>query len=729
MRGTIKCLILLFFYTLFGCGEQAIEDYYERPAWLKGNAYDVLKSTGNFKLFLAAADRTEYKELLQGKGLCTVFAPDDEAMQAYLQGKGVAGVEDLNQQDLELLIGYHILQYSYSKEELLNFAPRGTATAGDKDPEGIYYKHMTFAKHPPVEVVNSPGEPPITLYYKEKHLPVFSTRLFSTLKVNGERNYKAFFPDSKWYGDDEKLYVANAGVKEDGYAIPTDNGYLYYVDQVVKPLPTLFDAIIARGDEYSLFLRLYNRFSSIDKDAAVTLKYAPPGVDYYIFNHAGVPMIANEWTNNDGREISANSVQCNNAFVPNNQAIIEFVNEFFGLSMNSAADADQLSQIPLLSIYFFVLNHVNRSTILFPEEIAEKSTIYGDKVEFNTLLHQEMCSNGVFYGIDKVIAPAMFKSVSGPLYQDNTHSIFTYILYRTGYVYQLINPALQFSVFAPTDVALNSMGIRLNMGTDRIGDETFEEMTSIDADGQQTWKTMEYMNIAGLVSAHVAMGEVDNFAGDTLYFPGREVASTVIAVDGGIRGELPSSDPIEVKEIVGDWINGKIYSIDNALGRQSLTVAGVLYDNPQYSKFFAQLSLNGFITGAGTATSPWDIKALTEGAHVMVFAPTNDVLGSTVLTPDELRYCFVSLEDNSLRQYLLPGMMEAAGRYKTLSVDPTLTTDFQLVYRNIDIEQPGEKLMRLIDEQDNAVNIVQGIPLFAKDGVIYEAESMLTIKP
>jgi uncharacterized surface protein with fasciclin (FAS1) repeats len=730
MRNVVKSLVFLSLLSVFpGCGEKAIKDYYERPAWLKGSAYDVLESAGNFKLFLAAVNRTEYKELLKGKGLCTVFAPDDEAMQAYLQGKG-GSVDGLDAEELDLLIGYHILQYSYDKEGLLNFEPNGAATAGDKDPEGVYYKHMTFARNPVREIVDPVSGETRSVYYKEKHLPVFSTRLFSTLNVDGERNYKAFFPGSKWYGSDDRLYVANAGVREGGYAIPTDNGYLYYIDQVVNPLPTLYDAIEAQGEEYSLFLKLYDKFASITRDAAITTKYAPPGVDYYVYNHSSVPMIANEWCNNDGREISANSVQCNNAFVPNNQAIMEFANDFFGLSMYSAADAAQLDQIPMIAVYFFMLNHVNRSTILFPDEIPGRSTIYGDRMEFNTMLHQEMCSNGVFYGIDKVIVPAMFKSVSGPLYQDDTHSIFTYILFRSGYLYQLINPAVRFSVFAPTDIALNSMGIRLNMGAANVfGDETGEEMTGINADGQQVWKTMEYMSIAGLVSAHIVVGEVNNFVGDTTYFPGREAASTLIAVDGGIRGELPTADPIEVREITGDWVNGKIYSIDNALGRQSLTVAGVLKDNARYSKFFNQLQSNGFITGDGSQTNPWDIKALTEGAHVMVFAPTDDLLGSSVLTPDELRYCFVSLEDNSLRQYMFPGMMEPAGNYKTLAVDPNLTTDFQLVYRNIDIEQPAEKQMRVIDEEGNTVDIVQGIPLFAKDGVIYEITKTLKIQP
>jgi hypothetical protein len=74
-------------------------------------------------------------------------------------------------------------------------------------------------------------------------------------------------------------------------------------------------------------------------------------------------------------------------------------------------------------------------------------------------------------------------------------------------------------------------------------------------------------------------------------------------------------------------------------------------------------------------------------------------------------------------------MMEPADNYKTLSVDPHLTTDFQLIYRNIGIAQPGDKLMRLTDEQNNAVDIVKGIPLFAKDGVIYEATKTLKVNP
>jgi hypothetical protein len=184
-----------------------------------------------------------------------------------------------------------------------------------------------------------------------------------------------------------------------------------------------------------------------------------------------------------------------------------------------------------------------------------------------------------------------------------------------------------------------------------------------------------------------------------------------------------------VKEYAGTWTNGKIYSIDNALGRQTLSVAGVLQGEGRFSRFFKQLQDNGLVTGDGTKQNPWEIKTLTEGAHVMVFAPTNAALGTTVLTADALRYCFVPLEDNALRQYLFPGMMAGSGRYKTLAVDSVLTTDFQLVYRQVGIEQVDAKRLQVVDETGRAVAVARGIPLFARDGVIHETTDILKLKP
>lgn len=100
----------------------------------------------------------------------------------------------------------------------------------------------------------------VKVYQREKYLPVISTKMFETQKcTNYEQTYKYFFPDVNWQGDNEKLYVANASIKEVG--IPTDNGYIYVIDKVVTPRQTIYEALqTAEQANFSTFLSFFRPF-------------------------------------------------------------------------------------------------------------------------------------------------------------------------------------------------------------------------------------------------------------------------------------------------------------------------------------------------------------------------------------------------------------------------------------------------------------------------------------
>ena len=57
----------------------AESDHYKSPDWLKGNAYEVLQQEGKYKSFLKAVDYSDYRQVVAGKTIVTVMAPDDDA--------------------------------------------------------------------------------------------------------------------------------------------------------------------------------------------------------------------------------------------------------------------------------------------------------------------------------------------------------------------------------------------------------------------------------------------------------------------------------------------------------------------------------------------------------------------------------------------------------------------------------------------------------------------------
>ena len=149
-----------------------LEKYYQTPDWLKGNAWEVLEAKGNFKLFLAAVERTDFKDLVQGKGVITVIAPTDEAFQAYLNAHNYATVADIPDSVITKLVGYHLVFYSFNKEQFLNYKPNGIESTNSKP--GMYYKYRTKSRDAISTEFDQAYNKNRKVMHQDRFLPVFS---------------------------------------------------------------------------------------------------------------------------------------------------------------------------------------------------------------------------------------------------------------------------------------------------------------------------------------------------------------------------------------------------------------------------------------------------------------------------------------------------------------------------------------------------------------------------
>ena len=76
-----------------------MDEHYEVPGWVKGSAWELLSDEsmdGQFSMFLEAAERAGYYEIMNGRGLMTVMAPDNNAFTAYLSEHNYSTVKDLS---------------------------------------------------------------------------------------------------------------------------------------------------------------------------------------------------------------------------------------------------------------------------------------------------------------------------------------------------------------------------------------------------------------------------------------------------------------------------------------------------------------------------------------------------------------------------------------------------------------------------------------------------------
>jgi len=237
LRGKNNERWIIFFacslFLLTSC-ETEMDKYYELPSWLKGNSWEVLESKGNFSIFLKGVEKTSYKDLIQGKGQITVMAPTDEAFKAYFAKRKINSLDDLSANELDKLIAYHLVYYSFTKERFENYNPEGVDAESETTSPGLFYKFRTKSRDEITTDTDFIDNNRIKkVMHKERFLPVFSYNLFNSKHINAKSNYEYFYPESTWSGDNG-FNVSNATVNE--YGIVTDNGYVYTLNQVVTHL-------------------------------------------------------------------------------------------------------------------------------------------------------------------------------------------------------------------------------------------------------------------------------------------------------------------------------------------------------------------------------------------------------------------------------------------------------------------------------------------------------------
>lgn len=714
-------MLLLFLVPLCGC-EDEMDKYYERPNWLKGSAYEVLQKQPEYTLFLSVLEKSKFFHLVKGQGLCSVFAPDNKAVNAYLENNGYQSIGDIPQEKLDLLVGNHIIQYAYRPSDFMNFRPEGDLDAGTSNP-GVYFKHITYGQESPHQVKDPKTGNTVTIYEREKYLPVLNTNLFKTQNVKDfTYNYSYFFPGKTWEGNDN-FYAANAKINADGNGLPTDNGYVYLVDDVIRPMRSVYSVLEDENYHYTVFRHLYDKFTDITYNKDLSAKYAAAGDSLFLYFHKNLPKIASQWTFNQENAVQHNLYNaCGNAFnsfIPNDQALTVFLDDYF----SKYATYDD---IPLLQLSFLLGNHIQTRTLVLPEMLKEKrvKSGYGDVYDFDVDAAEvkEFCSNGVFYGTDKVTVPAMFRSVTGPLLNDPDYSIFTEILNKAGEIIQLVNPDVKFTLFAPTDEAFKALGYQVDMGkADVLGDEKIQ----IWDDATEKYKDLNTAQISALAMKHIVLqNAITDFSQKKIY-TSKKGLSYITVFDGGVGCEANTTDPFQPVKL-GEYFNGITYGLDNVLGSVELTLAEEIENSyPEFWKLMQKAGLVENINGE-------NVMSFITGETVMAFLPTDDVLKSQAsLLPQDheelksyLQYFFVSIDANKLSNFILPGIGEA-GMYQTTQISPR-STQYDIFYSQLGIYPDEEKFnLVLRNEAGKEIETPQGaFPTFLGDALIYNINTI-----
>lgn len=572
MKSVLILLSVVFLF--FSCQDTWEKQGVDPEALHKGFAYDVLQNRGNYTLFLAAADKAGYGSLLRGKGLATVFAPDDNTFKAYLEKHNYSGLDAITPQELNVLIGQHVLKYSYLKKDLINFQPSVSGT-GVIQPAGACYKHKTFAREEDETFYDAWEKRNVKVVNREKFLPVFSSDFFKTMKIEDpEADYKYFYSDSKWYGKDNCFYPANAGVLE--YEIPTDNGYVYIVNQVIEPMRTVYSVLEDPKLNYSSIKGMFDSFSSFRYDAVISTGYAQPGDSLFLFEHMNegrllIENIASEWiTNANNTEVQ--TLFAFNAFMPNDAAILQFFNDFFK-DPDVRDQYNSLAEVDRLTLYYFLANHIVRSNPIFPSMLKDGvSDGWGGAFDLNLnsdVDHREICGNGVFYGLNKVQMPAIFNAVTRPVFQSPKYKMFAYALMRSGMLPELANKERRVTMLVLSDATMQSNGFAL---LDKNAFKVGEEEISLSG---KVLLAQDLTNIVGnyVISEIITPEQISSGGMKKEYYETNRKDNFIYLYDGNFYSEkgqviAKGLDEFNVDGRYGSWrayeLNGAIQGEDRA---------------------------------------------------------------------------------------------------------------------------------------------------------------------
>ncbi|MDR0988535.1 MAG: fasciclin domain-containing protein [Prevotellaceae bacterium] len=682
---------------LFACTDK-LSEHYEAPSWLKGNAWEVLKNDGNYSLFLAGAERAGFRQLLEGKAIVTVMAPKDDVFNAYLRSHNYSGVDNMDLAELQKLIGFHLLYYTYNKGQMANYRPHGdgeSAEDGDVN-KGMYYKFRSRSANA------AAIEDGHMVYHFERFVPVFSSYFFDTKHIDAKRNYEYFYPNSTWTGEGGGFNVSNASVNE--YAILADNGYIYDIDRVLEPLETIA-TVMKSNPNYSMFYSLYDSYRQYVYDSQLSKDFgAALGADslFYVTNGDALPRIEVEWPVPNYRLISSLMSQSYSVLAPSNQALAAFYASYW-----QKGGYQSLTDIDPLVMNYLLLQYASAGEMIFPEEIANGTAVNSFKNPYNvdawSLTDKAMCVNGNFYGINSMDTPPLFASVVGPAFQYKKYAYYLYVLHGSGLINSLASNDADFVTLIPSNTQFEDEGIYLN---EVAGEPTLQK------EGESGWEDVSSTEDVSIVTMHTANGVASLKSSGTQIVPTQSAFNYWYIKDGTICSSADftqyanpayTGNPfVSFKEISNDtpWNNGKSYEYESSVLFRAENSDGLQYalgsnNDSKYTYYlFAQLldkaglRMNNSIIslyGRFIAFIPTNeaVKSGLEAGTIPGITATvnpDGTLGAATVTDQDLlrnyvNAYFITSSGNLFTVYPYPGSDFKSGTYVTAGDNHLIYTD------------------------------------------------------
>ncbi len=704
-----KLLFLaLLFASIISCKEDLeLSDKYARPDWLAGKLFIQIKSRPELSQFARCLEITGYDTIINTSGSYTVFAPDNDAFTLYLQSHpGYNSVTDIPPDELNRIVKFHIVQNPWSKLQLRSLDVHGWIDSTDINndkPKGFKRETLLRDKDPKYGVkvnenkVIAIVDTLLTDWYRRqatdsrKYAPVFYNEYFNIFDLSS--NDFTFYFERPFDSPNDIYFVSGKIITGDIFA---ENGFIHVIDRVIEPLKNAYQILSTKNDDisYSKFLDLVDIFPEFLYNRERTI--AQPGADlgYTVDSLFDIsfPKLAFNITNEQTKAplgtvgLPGNvSIRYHHGLIaPTNDAFDAFISEYIAGPDNWGS----LKETPL-HIKRMMANTQMSYNAIYPSDFykgfynGEKDIIYVDP---STIIHKEFGSNCSFIGVNKMIVPRAFKSITGPIYLQRGYSIAMYAIEKTGLLPALKKESNNYLLYAESDLNLRfDSSLIYNPINDRFS--LFQ--TSGDQFQEISLSTNELrrliLNHIGVeIPNGIAKKEfIRNLAGNFLIFNNEtgEVSGTAPSTIGYSGEEQVNVFP---KQISTNADNGITYNISNWFNFASVDLFQKISTSFPY--------FHNLLKKAGlTNDKLYTYKFISDNEFYTVFIPS-------VAALTEYQVDTMSVPD--LKQFLLFHFIQGdmiftdgnkpAKYYETTRIDEKstpFTTIFTKVYINPGVDE------------------------------------------
>jgi uncharacterized surface protein with fasciclin (FAS1) repeats len=719
MYRTIVRLALLLTFVLFllSCRKKAFDEYYGRPDNLAPDIYHQLNARGNFQNLLACIDKAGYKEILNGAGSWTLFAPNDSAFQQFLQQRGINGVSQLDSGTCQQIVAYGLAYNAFLKARLGNYQSNSGWVSNQAFKrrtayyDGYYDDTIKNTQTPglsigqKVKALGSSRNGNFVYGDNNKYIPYFTENFVNANGLSAS-DYNYFYPNTPYTG----FNVADAKVVNQD--IVAENGIIHEIDKVLLPLPSL-DQYLGSNPQYSEFKKLFDKYmvtfvtNQTASDRYKLLTGLTEPVYIKMFNNT----LAFSPNNENYLKTQDNDGQANGwtMFVPKNDVLLNYLNTVILENYNS------LEQLPIQILIDFLNAHMWQTTV-WPSRFTTQN-VQGEPAKFDPIadiVDKKILSNGIFYATSKVQQANVFSTVYGKAYLDPKYLLMTRLLDQN-LRFIITVPTLKYTVLMLSDSVLRAAGYDYNAAQSqwqytKPGTTTTTVSAAIGA------------NLQRILAMHIVPtpnGQLDNLSGSGIV---ETYSGDYIKYNSNRFSSAGTQDSGYVLNVTGTKTasNGRSYYVDNMLAFSPKTIGAsiVALGTSTTSQFynFATLLKNADIFTPTTG----DISGVTPGVFYTAFIPNNAMMQAAAnagwlpkktngsVNIDNASPAWTVADKNLINDFIRYHILNRT----TVAPDGKKTGSFETVYKKANgdpgtlIINNGLNSMQITDNQGRNANLV-----------------------